>query len=531
MKILCVLMALCGILFGGDLGITPQVNEWRAGDGEYVLKKGDFVYAGVLGPRDPIFKELSDAAGFDVGLAPADASCAIQFLSGDMLPKNLKVGKPVGEGYVVRIEKTSLMVYSSTKIGKFYGLQTVLQLLELAEKNGEELRLPTGIIVDSPRFEWRGFMLDESRHFTGMKGLKKILDAMGRYKLNRLHWHLTDSAGWRIEIKKYPKLTSVGGRGNETNRAADAPVEFYTQEQVKEIVAYAKARGIVVVPEIDMPGHADAAVKAYPEHDGGGFKSKNDPKKWPHFTFNPARAETLAFLDDILKEVAVLFPDAGVIHYGGDEVHFGWGHWKDLPEVKALMKKEGYTKLAEVEAWFNRRMAKTINGLGFETGGWDEIAARDLSVDKTLVWWWRHDKPNVLKSALTKGYDIILCPRRPLYLDFLQLDEHKVGRRWGGIVPIESTYHFPKDLKISKEHWKQVRGVQANLWTETMRTQARRNFMIWPRLVAVAEVGWTVEGRKDLADFKKRLPHEIKWLKVHGIGSWDPFAKTPEVRE
>ncbi len=512
--------------------ITPKPAEIRLDEGKCTIGSGAFVHArDTMDPRASIFAKLSEAAGFALKMAPADASCAIQFLSADMLASSSKATKPQGEGYVIWIRETTINAYAATPAGHFNAQQTVLQLLEGAKKTKGSLTLPCGLIEDSPRFAWRGFMLDESRHFTGVDGVKRILDAMARYKLNRFHWHLTDSPGWRIEIKKYPKLTSIGGRGSETNRSPDAPVEFYTQEQIREILAYAKERHITVIPEIDMPGHADAAVLAYPEHDGGGFTKKDAPDKWPHFTFNPAKPETLAFLKDILTEVSQLFPDAGVIHFGGDEVHFGWKKWPELPEVQALMKREGFTELPEIERWFNQKIASDINELGLTAAGWDEIADDGLDVEKTLVFWWRHDKVNVLQQALESGHQVVLCPRRPLYFDFLQDESHKVGRRWGGIVPIEDTYRFPDSLEIDAKFWPQVQGLQACLWTEAAATQARRDFLTWPRLIAVGEASWTAADNKDLDEFMGIIPREVAWLRAHGIAAWDPIEKSPEVTE
>lgn len=448
------------------------------------------------------------------------------------LPKDSSSAAPTPEGYVLRIKPDGIDIHAATPAGHFYGMQTLAQLIETAAASGAQpVRLACREIGDSPRFAWRGFMLDESRHFTGPDGVKRLIDGMARFKLNRLHWHLTDSAGWRIEIKKYPKLTSVGGRGSETDRRPDAPVQFYTQDQIREIVAYAKQRSITVIPEIDMPGHADAAVAAYPQHDGGGYKSKTDPAKWPRFTFNPAKQETLEFLDDILTEVATLFPDAGVIHFGGDEVHFGWHHWSKLPEVQALMKKENLADLAGVEAWFNRRMAGTINRLGFKTGGWDEIVARQLPTDKTLIWWWRHDKPEILHQALEAGYPVILTPRLPCYLDFVQHESHVAGRRWNGFNPLENVYQFPAGLHLTASDEAKVLGIQASLWTETAITQARRDFMTWPRLIALAEAAWTVGAKKDFASFENRLKPQLDWLKARGIGYYDPFSNSSEITD
>ena len=270
-----------------------------------------------------------------------------------------------------------------------------------------------------------------------------------------------------------PRLDTVAVAAVDPGREqpwADLGLKADEYAQIREIVAYAKERAITIIPEIDMPGHADAAVKAYPEHDGGGYVSKNDPDKWPHFTFNPAKKETHAFLDAILAEVAGLFPDAGVIHFGGDEVHFGWAKWKELPEVRELMKSENIEDLAGVETWFNRRMTGTIRGLGFKAGGWDEIAAQGLPTDQTIVWWWRHDKPGVLRSALDAGYPVILCPRRPCYLDFVQHESHQAGRRWKGFNPLADVYQFPAALGLSAKDEKQVLGMQACLWTETTIT-------------------------------------------------------------
>jgi hexosaminidase len=530
MKPCLAVLLLVTLPLTAEIPVIPRPADVKEMETHLRIPKDATVHVADPNSRDLFLATLSEAAGFPLGITPADAPSTIQFLAENMLPDRFPI--PEGEGYVIRIVAECANVHAATPAGHFNGLQTLAQLIRKAGRDTEGvIKLPGAFIVDHPRFAWRGFMLDESRHFTGEAGVKRLLDAMARYKLNRFHWHLTDSAGWRIEIKKYPKLTSIGGRGNESDTSPEAPAQFYTQEQIRGIVDYAKARNITVIPEIDMPGHADAAVRAYPEHDGGGYLQKGRTDKWPRFTFNPAKPETLAFLDDILKEVAALFPDAGVIHFGGDEVHFGWQKWPQLPEVQALMKRENLKDLAAVESWFNLRMAKTINGLGFATGGWDEITARDLPVDQTLIFWWRHDKPQVLRQALDKGFPVVLCPRRPCYLDFVQHDSHQAGRRWEGFNPLADTYDFPAGLELSDADEKKVRGLQACLWTETTVTQARRDFMTWPRLVALAEAAWTPAARKDFAGFEKRLPNELAWLKAHGITPYDPFANSPEITD
>ena len=507
--------------------LIPRPDTVVLHEGRLMLRPG-CAAALPAGCPESYGRMLSEAAGFAVARAVSAEQAAIRFLPADRLPGG---PAPAGEGYALRVTPDALSVYAATPAGHFYGLQSAAQLLRSAARENAVLVLPALEIRDAPRFGWRGYMLDESRHFSGKEAVKRLLDAMASYKLNRLHWHLTDSPGWRVEIKAYPKLTEVGSRGSGSDRRPDAPAQFYTQAEIKELVAYARERQITVVPEIDMPGHADAAVLAYPELDGGGFLQKGRTDKWPHFTFNPAKPEALAFLDAVLKETAALFPDAGVIHFGGDEVHFGWQKWTSLPEVQGLMKKEGFTKLEEVEAWFNRRLAASINGLGFKTGGWDEIAARDLPRDKTVVFWWRHDKPQVLRGALDAGYPVVLCPRRPCYFDFVQHESHTTGRRWGGFNPLGDVYAFPAGLGLTPADETKVLGLQACLWTETTVSQERRDFLTWPRLIALAEAAWTSQARKDFASFQARLPAHLQQLRARGIGFYDPFANSAEVTD
>lgn len=514
-------VVLCGLLASSAcaIPIIPRPESVINTGDAWVLRED----AAVVGAEDHWIAALETATGFGLREGAPGASDAIRFCDAADLPDSLRRGDK--EGYVLRVHSGGVDIHATSQAGQEYGLRSLVQLIEAAPEVDGGWRLAGQVIVDKPRFAWRGFMLDESRHFSGTEAVKRLLDQMARYKLNRFHWHLTDSAAWRIEIEGYPELTETGSRGSETNRDPEAPPQYYSQEEIREIVAYAERRQITVVPEIDMPGHADAAVRAYPEHGGGGYE------KWPNFTFNPARPETLAFLDEVLSEVAELFPKAGVIHFGGDEVHFGWGKWTELPAVRSLMEDEGFTGLAEVEAWFNRRMAARINELGFITGGWDEISARDLPREETLVFWWRHDKPEVLRSALDRGFPVVLCPRRPLYFDFVQNTDHRVGRRWGGFNPLDKVYAFPESLEVLEDgDMARIRGVQANLWTETTVTQARRDFMSFPRLLALAEIAWTSEARKDFGDFERRLKVEMPKLKAAGLHPYHPFEERKEIR-
>jgi len=480
----------------------------RLSDKQPGLESAAELFAGVIKP----------SSGIDLPIEQASAESRGNAIS--LVLENRGLGD---EGYELDVTKTGIEITASTPQGIFYGLQSLRQLLppqiESSERvEGLALSVPLVQIKDQPRYAWRGLMLDESRHFFGKEYVMKLLDQMALLRMNVFHWHLTDAPGWRLEIKQYPKLTTVGGIGNKSD--PDAPAAFYTQDDIREIVAYAAARHIQVLPEIDMPGHATAANRAYPENTGGGNEKR------PDFTFNPGREETYSFLTDILEETVDLFPSPW-IHYGGDEVHFANEQWIDIPEVKALMDEHGLKDLKEVEHHFNRRMADVIHGLGKKTVAWDEVVDAGVDPDKVMIIWWRHNMPEQLTKALDKGYEVVLSPRRPLYFDFVQDDSHQVGRRWDGFNDLEQVYNFPGHDSP------QVLGMQASMWTETVQTKERADFMIFPRLTAIAEAAWTDEVNKDFEHYKRRLESVLKRYDVWGINYFDPFTPedTPEPRK
>lgn len=427
------------------------------------------------------------------------------------------------ESYSLLSTKKGIIVSASSQKGIFYGLQSLKQLLLFAEKSNESYQLPVLQINDTPRFAWRGLMLDESRHFFGMTKVKQLLDMMAMHKLNVFHWHLTDVPGWRIEIQQYPKLSTIGGMGN--NMDANAPAQYYTQREIREIVRYASDRFIEVIPEIDMPGHAKAANRAYPEFSGGGSKSH------PEFTFNPGYEGTYTYLTNILREVTTLFPSK-YIHLGGDEVHFGNESWNTNKHVKRLMKTQGLKNLREVEAYFIHRMADSIKSLNKTVIGWDEIVDFELDQKNSLVMWWRHDKPEILNNALSNNYKLVLCPRIPLYFDFDQDITHQYGRKWkGAFSPLEMIHAFPPDsLTGFSGHLNQVKGIQANIWTERIQTEKRLDYMVYPRLSALAEAAWTNTAEKNFDNFKQRLKPMLDYLKTLKITYYNPFlsTQTPE---
>lgn len=423
------------------------------------------------------------------------------------------------EEYELTVKCGNISIKGGSPTGVFYGIQTLIQ--EAEAYGGKAV---TGTIKDAPEYSWRGYMLDESRHFFGEKSVKEIIDFMARYKLNKFHWHLTDAPGWRIEIKAYPELTTIGAKGDL--HVPDGPAAFYTQDQIREIVAYAAQKHIEVIPEIDMPGHVSSANRAYPEL-GVGDKPGS-------FTYNPGKEEVYVFVANVLKEVADLFPSE-YLHFGGDEVALGNNGWADDPYIKALMKREGYTDIKEAEAYFHKRLAPIIHGLGKKMIGWDDILDLPGEKQADALTWWRHERPDHLSDGQDQGYEMILCPRLPLYFDFVQDSTHTSGRKWytdGAYCPLDFVYQFPECLS---EGWNKggVIGMQANLWTETLRTPKRVQFMTFPRIGALAEDCWTSASNKNYDSFTSRLEKEYALYDQLGIYYCDyrNLDNHPEVKD
>ncbi|WP_443943665.1 beta-N-acetylhexosaminidase [Pedobacter sp. AW1-32] len=428
----------------------------------------------------------------------------------------LSTGKNKGtEAYKLKITEGQVKIESSSPAGIFNGIQSFLQLVRgSAEKN--KIVVPILEIKDEPKFAWRGFMLDESRHFFGVAKVKSILDWMALYKLNRFHWHLTDVPGWRLEIKKYPRLTLVGGIGSFTD--PNTPANYYTQQQIKEVVAYAAERFITVIPEIDMPGHATAANKAYPEFSGGGSKEH------PDFTFNPGLETTYSYLTKILNETQLLFR-AQMIHIGGDEVSFGNDKWRTDTTINTLKMRFNLKNELEVEKYFIKRMADSVFKLKNKVLVWDEMVDAGLPKDKTIIFWWRHDKPQQLNASLKMGYQTVLCPRLPLYFDFVQDSTHRFGRKWDRkFNDLISVYNFNADNYVDGNlSENNILGIQANLWTETAQNSNRLDYLLFPRIAALAEASWLESANKNSQEFLKRLEPHIEWFKASGLNFYNPF--------
>lgn len=427
------------------------------------------------------------------------------------------------EAYTLDITDQKVIIAATTENGLFNGITTFLQLVRTAKTINKRMVIPILSIKDQPAYAWRGFMLDESRSFYGKEKVKAILDWMAFYKLNRFHWHLTDEPAWRLEIKKYPKLTLIGGIGNYLN--PNAPAQYYTQSDIKEIISYAAERFITVIPEIDMPGHATAANMAYPAYSGGGSKAH------PEFTFHPGKEATYQYLTNIVRETNVLFP-SGLVHLGGDEVSYGNEKWKTDPEITSLKQKENLKDDKAVELYFMKRMADSVYQMNAKVLVWDEMAEAGLPTDKTIIFWWRHDQPKQLKIALNNKYQTVLCPRLPLYFDFVQDSTHQYGRKWSKLFnPIQQVYEFdPSKFVESKAQAKYILGLQANLWTETAPTAQRLDYLLFPRIGALAEAAWTSTANKNTAGFMERIKNHLLLYKQAGLYYYDPFTplKNPE---
>ena len=427
------------------------------------------------------------------------------------------------EAYEVLIENDKINIKGATVAAVFNGTVSVLQLVSNNKNTDGNVKIDAWKIKDIPKYKWRGLMLDESRYFMGKDKLESIIDWMAFYKLNRLHWHLTDEPAWRLEIKKYPKLALVGGIGNYNDPTK--PAAFYTQKEIEEIVNYAARRNIQVIPEIDMPGHATAANRAYPQYSGGGNEQH------PEFTFDPGNPETYTYLSNILREVNALFP-SGMLHLGGDEVSFGSDKWVQNEGIKHLMTVHQLKDLKAVEHYFMKRMADSVYKLNAKLLVWDEIADIDLEKDKTIIFWWRQDKPQQLQTALDKGYQTVLSPRLPYYFDFVQDSSHQAGRKWGKFYnPLQDVYSFSADSLIkNKDQLKLIQGIQANLWTETVTNNNRLDYLLFPRLAALAEAAWSSDENKDFKNFEGRLKRHLLLYREQEIYFYNPFnpSERPE---
>lgn len=425
------------------------------------------------------------------------------------------------EGYSLTISPTRIVVSAGSSRGLFYGAVTLWQLMTAQPADSPTISVPAMKIVDAPRFRWRGLMLDSARHYQSPQFIRRFIDVMALHKLNVLHWHLTDDQAWRIEIRKYPKLTAVGAWRVPAGPAAAADIDsatgkprqyggFYTQEQVRDIVAYATERHVTIVPEIEMPGHASAPIVAYPQLGVGKDLPAAVPADWGIYRnlFN-VDDSTFAFLEDVLGEVIALFPGE-YIHVGGDEVVKN--QWQASPQVQARMRELGIKDEHALQSYFIQRIGKFVNQKGRRLIGWDEILEGGLAPNATVMSWRGIDGAIAAAAA---GHDAVLSPDPVLYFNYRPFASADPGR--GRVVSTEEVYKFdPAPAALDEQQRKHILGVQANLWTEHMRTEARVESMAFPRAAAIAEVGWTPADRLDWASFSGRLPAQLdRYERLH----------------
>jgi hexosaminidase len=479
-------------------------------------------------------------------LRPAIGSLALEeIIGGNPQPNAILLtttgnGEILGdESYQLQVTPEGIVVRAAEPAGIFYALQTLRQLfpadIERSQKvRGHEWTIPAVLIEDKPRFKWRGMMLDTARHMYPVEFIKRFIDILALHKLNVFHWHLTDDQGWRIEIKKYPKLTEVGSH----REASPLPAEpeksdgkpyggFYSQEQIRDVVSYAAGRFVTVVPEIDMPGHSMAALAGYPELGclGGPYTV---PTRWgvKKDVYCAGNERVYAFLEDVLAEVLDLFPGQ-VIHIGGDEVPKD--RWEQCPQCQALIKRQGLKDEDELQSYFVQRIGRFLKSRGRELIGWDEILEGGLPPE-AMVMSWRGIEGGV--KAASAGHEVVMCPVSHCYFDYRQSWDKEdeppaIGQE---ALLLEKVYAFnPIPEALSPQAAEHVLGAQGNVWTEYIPTSQQVEYMAYPRGTALAEVMWSSSTSHDFQNFRQRLKIFLGRLRKLGVTYRDPFSKGSNV--
>jgi hexosaminidase len=505
--------------------VIPVPREFNGGKGYFAVSGATRVrYSGGAGAPEAANYFVEQAkANPELGLGGAtEGSATSKGVFFEITPNDQSLSD---EGYTLKVTEDGAHVAARTPAGLFYGAVTLWQLLTVFPAQSGVAQIRAMEIQDSPRFAWRGLMLDSARHYQSPEYVKRFIDWMAQHKLNVLHWHLTDDQAWRLEIKKYPRLASVGGWRVPEGQAARKDIDpatgkprlhggIYTQEQARDIVKYAASRHVKVVPEIEMPGHATAAIVAYPQLGVQPFASrlKEVPSDWGVYEnlFN-VEESTFKFLEDVLTEVMDVFPGE-YIHVGGDEAVKP--QWEASPRVKARMKELGVANAHDLQGYFIQRMGKFIDSKGRKLIGWDEILEGGVPPNATVMSWRGIDGAIAAAKA---GHDTVLSPAPDLYFDHWQsAGDLSPGR--SGTLSLEMVYNFqPVPDSIPEDQRQHILGLQANLWSEMMRTEDRVTYMTFPRIAALAEVAWSPASRINWADFQRRLDPQLKRYDKQGI--------------
>lgn len=440
------------------------------------------------------------------------------------------------EAYTLSVNETRVIIKAPGASGVFYGVQTLRQLLPVQIEHTDPSmisryqtwEIPGVEIVDYPRFQYRGLHLDVARHFFPVEFVKKYIDLLATFKMNRFHWHLTEDQGWRIEIKQYPKLTEIGAWrdstliGNYGSGKYDGIRHggFYTQEQVKEVVQYAAERQVTIIPEIEMPGHSSAALAAYPEL-GCFDKEYHVTSTWGVFEdiYCP-KEETFEFLENVLDEVIELFPGT-YIHIGGDEAPKK--QWEESPVAQEVIEREGLADEHKLQSYFIHRIEKYLNSKGKQIIGWDEILEGGLAPQATVMSW-RGEAGGI--EAAKMGHDVIMTPGDTNYLDHYQDKWEEEPIAIGGLTTLEDVYHYePIPDTLTSEEAKYVLGAQGNVWTEYMHTPSKVEYMAYPRAIALSEVLWSPVDGKSWDDFQARIQTIFKRLDIMGVNYGKQYKK------
>ncbi|WP_430972779.1 family 20 glycosylhydrolase [Sunxiuqinia rutila] len=507
-----------------EIALVPQPNGLVKGEGSFTVNaKTAFVVpdndklqsaAGLINQR---FKQ---AAGFE--LAVVNELPAKNFIHVELTGE----AGSSDESYQLSVTAAGATIKAASERGAFYGLMSMLQLLPAEIESTQAVAdvswtMPCVEIDDAPRFVWRGMHLDVCRHFVSVDFIKKQLDVMALFKMNTFHWHLTEDQGWRIEIKKYPKLTELGSKRTEGDGSVYGG--YYTQEEIKEVVAYAAERFINVVPEIELPGHSLAALVGYPELSctGGPFEVRTVWGVEPD-VYCAGKEETFHFLEDIIDEVVPLFPYE-YFHIGGDESPKD--RWKVCRDCQRRIRKEGLKDEHELQSYFVQRIEKVLLAHDRKMIGWDEILEGGLAPSATVMSW-RGEAGGI--EAANQGHDVVMTPGNWVYLDHYQGDSKVEPVAIGGYTTMEESYSYdPVPAELKGEKAKHVLGTQGNVWSEYMYTPELFEYRIYPRIIALAEVGWTQKENKDYADFVKRMDPQFVRLDLHNINYHIPLPEGP----
>jgi hexosaminidase len=499
------------------LSLIPQPALLERHHGNFLLRQGaplivDASNAQALGIARRFADLLQTTRGIHVDVRPFGDGARRDAIVFVLEPTNPRV--PAGEGYELAVDDHLIRIAAAEPQGLFRGAMTLWQLLTQQTTPASAIEVPDLLIRDRPRFAWRGAMLDSARHYQSPEFIKRFIDQLALLKLDTLHWHLTDDQGWRIEIKRYPRLTEIGAwrrpAGAAGTDAHGQPVRyggFYTQDEIREIVRYAAERYVTIVPEIDMPGHMQAAIAAYPQLGSAAHTPVVSPDWGVHSYILNVDDSTFAFVQNVLDEVVALFPGT-YIHVGGDEAVKD--QWKASPRVQARMRELGIADEEKLQGWFIARLQTYLAAHGRRLIGWDEILDRNVPASAAVMSW-RGAKGGI--AAANAGHDVVLSPDPDLYFDHLQSDgaDEPAGRP--SVRSLADIYAFqPLPPGLDESAARHILGAQANLWAEHMRTPERVEHAAFPRLAALAEVLWSPASTHDWSDFVQRLaPQMARW--------------------